>query len=167
MTVKPARNLLIATGLALSLCGISLANYSASFKEVAEMGGSVVLARCVGGQPDVIKCRVLEVWRGKRPKNEIAIPHDEWAYHPVGGLEKQPDARFLLVINENGEVDCMSGVQFRGMKIPPSGDVGTCVVPVLDGKLPSRFRKIYDHTDGPELTIPQLKADLLSPAAAR
>jgi hypothetical protein len=131
------------------------ANYSSSFKEVAATGGAIVLARCSTSQAGSIVCKPLEIWRGKPLRAPIVIASDEWAADSVSGLEKDPEARFLVIVGDDGQVGCL-------LNLPILGDRSVCVVPILKGGVPATFRHAYDHTDGPRLALDDVKKDLLS-----
>src|SRR5712691_11617227 len=149
---------LLATVTAAWCREFALANYSASFKEVAEMGGAIVLARCSSGPQDTVACIVVESWRGKAPKTSIVVARDEWGAYPIGGMEKEPGVKFLLILDAQNQVTCMFNPPFRGMKFQILGDRATCVVPIVGDELPKEFRCSYDHTHGPALALGNMKA---------
>jgi len=99
-----------------------LGNYSSSFKEVAALGGAIILARCSAGPPGSVVCKPLEVWRGKQPTAPLSVVSDDWGAGPVGGLERDPEARFLLIVNADGHVGCLLSFPNLGHELPILGD---------------------------------------------
>ena len=150
----------LPVALIVTITTVSLANVIMSFKDVASGGGTIILARCVPGANNTVVCTAQEVWRGVRPKAAISIPQAAWESETVLGLEKTSDARFLLVVDPDGRVGCMT-------ELPILGDRPTCVLPILKGVLPPEYRWGYDHTDGPSLSLAELKAGLLPQPKSR
>lgn len=130
----------------------------APFKTVADTRrgarGAIVLAKCSPGPSEMVVCVVHETWRGRAPRSDIRIRQRDWGAYAIGGMERQAEVLFLLILDEHYAPVCM-------------GDAGlyswsTCVVPVVAGKLPKSFRPSYDATHGDELTVEQLKSQLLT-----
>jgi len=126
----------------------SLGDDAASFVEIARQGGAIITARCRSEGKEKIVCAPLEAWRGSKPQDAIVLSREFWDQSPVRGLEKRPGAKFLMVVGSK------------------PGDIGACILPVLNGRLPQEFRRWYDRSRGPALSPGQLKADLLAPTEA-
>jgi len=126
----------------------------APFKSLADMPGTIVLAKCSPGPSEMVVCETRETWRGRAPTSEIRIRQRDWGAYPIGGMERQTDVLFLLILGEHDAPVCMGDSTFFAWS--------TCVVPVVAGKLPKSFRPSYDATHGDELTVEQLKSQLLA-----
>jgi hypothetical protein len=137
-----------------------------SFKEVAALGGAIVMAGCITDGRGSVTCTSLEAWRETAPKKPIVIARDDWGRFPVEVREERPEGRFLIIIQPRRDAGCVMASPKSGGALRRVGNVDTCVVPIVDGRLPKELRRWYDHTQGPALTIAQLKADLLSPSKA-
>jgi len=135
-----------------------------SFKEVAAQGGAIVMARCITDGRESIACWPIEAWRGTAPKKSIVIARDEWGPFRVEAREAHPEGKFLLIVQPKREVGCVMASPKSGGALRRAGSVDTCVVPIVAGHLPKEFRGWYDHTEGPSLTIDQLKTALLNPS---
>jgi len=136
-----------------------------SFKQVAAQGGAIVVARCVTDGRESISCWSTEAWRETAPRKSIDIARDDWGPFRVAAREATPEGRFLVIVQPKREVGCVMNSPKSGGALRRAGNVDTCVVPIVAGRLPQEFRRLYDHTDGPSLTTEQLKVDLLNPSS--
>jgi hypothetical protein len=138
-------------------------NEPASFKEVAEQGRTIVMAQCRADGREMITCAVIEAWRGKKPDDAILISRRDWSRFAAGTIEGRPEARVLVVVEPIADVGCALIPADSGLELRVLGNVGTCVIPIMDGYLPKEFRPRYDRAKGPRLSVERLKAELLAP----
>jgi hypothetical protein len=122
------------------------------------------MAHCITDGRESIACWPIEAWRGIAPKKSIVIARDEWGPFRVEAREAHPEGKFLIIVQPKREVGCVIASPKSGGALRRAGNVDTCVVPIVAGHLPKEFRRWYDHTEGPSLTIDQVKADLLNPS---
>ena len=147
----------VAALLLITSGAVCLGNVIASFKDVARLDPVILLARCLPTPEGTVTWTPLETWRGAPPKSPVIIKQPVWARDPVNGLEKDPQVRFLMVVDTQGR-SCLST---KIAELPILGDRPTCILPIIKQQLPANFRWLYDHSDGGAMSIQDVKSDLL------
>jgi len=159
--LEAGRSVLVAA-CAMSL-GMMPSTDAAPFKEVAQGARTLVVAGCHADRGTMISCEAREAWRGKPPEEVITIPLASWRQWRLAGLETRPEARFVIVAGPIGASGCVLTPTASGLTLGAVGHVITCVLPLLDDRLPVEFRPSYDGSRDPPLPVERLKADLLAP----
>ncbi len=155
-----SRRLALAAA-ALLLSSPVQAEGPASFREIAERGGILIVSRCQTAGERPIRCEPLEAWRGAVPEVPIVISREDWSDFSIGAPEERPGATFLMILKPADSLGCALLQTESDLELEILGNVGTCVLPIVENRLPRRVRPSYDGSQGPSLSAEELKADLL------